>query len=138
VSEKQESPQSSEGKNLGCSQCGKPWIAGINSITLCVDCFYKLRCAETLGFRIAAISYNRAAEEMDALVPIGPPTAKMQVPDMPKGPMIFNNIHVKDSTVGAINTGEVHDIDVNITHLKNSCNRSISNALTNLTQSINE
>src|SRR5207237_10783612 len=38
------------------------------------------------------------------------------------GPAIYNNITVKDSVVGTINTGEVQKIDVNLTNLHNAGN----------------
>lgn len=119
-----------------CSQCGKPAVATINDVALCVDCFHKFEVARTLGFRIAAIGMNHAAAELDAVVPFGPSTPRIQVPDIPKGPVILNNIKVDNSTVGSINTGNVASIDVNITYLKEGGNEKISEALKQLTEAI--
>ncbi|NPT36324.1 hypothetical protein [Paraburkholderia xenovorans] len=120
----------------GCGQCGKPAVAAVNNVALCVDCYHRFEVARTLGFRIAAIGMNHAAAEMDTIAPFGPSTPRIQVPDIPKGPIILNNIKVDNSTVGSINTGNVASIDVNITYLKEGGNEKISEALKQLTEAI--
>ncbi|MFM0272399.1 hypothetical protein PQQ59_17555 [Paraburkholderia aspalathi] len=119
-----------------CGQCGKPAIATINNVAVCVACYHMFQVARTLDFRIAAIGMNHAAAEMDAIVPFGPSTPRIQVPDIPKGPFILNNIKVDNSTVGSINTGNVESIDVSITYLKDGGNEKISEALKQLTEAI--
>jgi hypothetical protein len=119
-----------------CGQCGKPSVATINDALLCVDCFYKFEVARTLGFRIAAIGINHAAAEIDSVMPFGPPTPRIQVPAMPNGPFVLNNIKVDRSVVGSINTGNVESIDVSITQLKNAGGDQVSDALTRLTEAI--
>jgi hypothetical protein len=105
-------------------------------VALCVDCYHKFEVARTLGFRLAAIGLNHAAAEMDSVAPWGPPTPRMQVPDIPKGPIILNNIKVANSVVGSINTGNVESIDVSITYLRNAGSQKISDALKQLTEAI--
>lgn len=119
-----------------CGQCGKPAIVQINNVAVCVDCYHKFEVARTLAFRINAIGINHAAANMDAVVGLGPLTPRIQVPDIPKGPIILNNIKVDNSTVGSINTGNVASIDVNITYLKEGGNEKISEALKQLTEAI--
>jgi hypothetical protein len=121
-----------EATPLPCSQCGK--LAVFNS-GLCVDCGYKAAVAQTLLFRNAAILTNHAAAEMDSVVGIGF-TPRMQIPDLPKAPIIMHNIHVADSVVGSINTGSVQTVDVNITYLKQGGNKDLADALQKLTESI--
>ena len=60
----------------------------------------------------------------------------MQVPPIPQGPIILNNIKVDNSVVGAINTGNVRVIDVNLTHLHNAGNDRARDALKALTEAI--
>jgi hypothetical protein len=117
-------------------ECGKMAIKSSGAIALCVDCYYKLTVAETMALRLGAIAMNHAADQMDSISGLRNFTPKMQVPDLPKGPIILNNIKVANSVVGAINTGDIQTIDVSITYLKNAGNSNVSNALTSLTQTI--
>ena len=105
-----------------CGQCGKPNVASVGLVPLCVDCWYKFEVAETLAFRLNAIGMNYALDEMDHVSGIALGGPRMQVPPIPQGPIILNNIKVDNSVVGAINTGNVRVIDVNLTHLHNAGN----------------
>jgi hypothetical protein len=53
-----------------------------------------------------------------------------------KGPIVLNNIKIDNSVVGAINTGEVKTIDVNLTNLRNAGREDASAALKALTEAI--
>jgi hypothetical protein len=119
-----------------CSQCQRLGVAAINGTTLCVDCFYKFEVARTLGLRIAAIGMNHAAAELDFATGLRNFTPRIQVPDIPRGPVILNNIKVDNSVVGTINTGNVETIDVSITYLKEAGNEQISAALKTLAEVI--
>jgi hypothetical protein len=119
-----------------CGQCSRPGIVAVNDAALCVDCYYKFEVARTLGFRIAAIGMNHAAAEMDSIAGLRNFTPRIQVPDMPKGPFILNNIKVDNSVVGSINTGNVQSIDVSVTVLKEAGNEKISDALKALAEVI--
>jgi hypothetical protein len=101
-----------------------------------VQCFYTFQVARTLDFRIHAILFNHASAEMDYITGIGPISPQMQVPDIPQGPKILNNIKVDNSVVGAINTGTVQKIDVAVSVLKDAGSKDISEALTLLAQAI--
>jgi len=79
---------------------------------------------------------NYAAEEMDHLVPFGGQSPRIQVPDIPRGPTILNNIKVDNSVVGSINTGNVESIDVNISYLRKAGGDEVSAALVELTEVI--
>jgi hypothetical protein len=52
------------------------------------------------------------------------------------GPVIFNNIKIDNSVVGAINTGNVKSIDVSLTNLHNAGRDDASAALKSLTEAI--
>jgi len=119
-----------------CSQCGRPPVWQVSNSPLCVDCFHKYEVARTLDFRMAAIGMNYAADEMDHIAPFGGPSPRIQVPDIPRGPMILNNIKVDNSVVGSINTGNVASIDVNISYLKRAGGDEVSSALVELTELI--
>jgi hypothetical protein len=119
-----------------CGQCSIPAIIAVNGAALCVDCYYRFEVARTLNFRIAAIGMNHAAAEMDAVTGLRNFTPRIQVPDIPKGPLILNNIKISNSVVGSINTGNVQSIDVSITVLKEAGNAKISDALKALAEAV--
>jgi hypothetical protein len=119
-----------------CGQCSRAGIIAVNGTALCVDCYYRFEVARTLGFRMAAIGMNLAADEMDAITGLRNFSPRIQVPDMPKGPFILNNIKVDNSVVGSINTGNVQSIDVSVTVLREAGNDKISNALKALAEVI--
>lgn len=119
-----------------CSQCQKLGITAVNAMLLCVDCFYKFEVARTLGLRIAAIGMNHASAQLDHMSGLPNFTPRIQVPEIPKGPIILNNIRIDNSVVGSINTGNVQSIDVSITYLKEAGNEQISVALETLAEAI--
>jgi hypothetical protein len=125
-----------EAKVARCGQCGRPAVVEGKVVQLCVECHYKLQVANTLALRLAAIGMNYAAAEMDHVTGLRNFTPRMQVPDIPKGPIILNNIKVDNSVVGSINTGSVQTVDVSITYLKNAGNDKVGNALKALTEAI--
>jgi hypothetical protein len=49
---------------------------------------------------------------------------------------IFHNISIANSTVGAVNTGTAHRIDVSISQLRDAGNAQLSDAIRDLTQAI--
>jgi hypothetical protein len=55
---------------------------------------------------------------------------------VPHGPVVLNNIKVDNSTIGAINTGNVHSIDVSLTHLHNAGNDRARDALKEVTEAV--
>lgn len=123
-------------RRRSCSQCPRPAIVSINGLPLCVSCNYQWEVAQTLAFRIQAIGLNHAAASMDSITGLGHITPRMQVPDIPHGPVVLNNIQVDNSVVGSINTGNVHSIDVSVTVLKEAGNEQISEALKALAEVI--
>jgi len=132
------SKESDETPTGPCTQCGKPGIVSVNRQNLCVDCWYKVEVTKTLAFRLQAISMNFAAQQMDDITGLGgmAPTPRIQVPDIPKGPFILNNIKLDNSIVGAINTGNVQTIDVSLTVLEQAGNAKAKEALKAMTEAI--
>lgn len=101
-----------------CSQCQKTAVILFQGAHgLCVDCYYKFELARTLGLRIAAVGINLAGEQMDFASGFHGFTPRTAVPDLPKGPPVFNNIKVDNCVVGAANTGTMQSIDLNLTVL---------------------
>ena len=121
---------------LPCGQCGKQAVIAVGDASLCVDCHYKLSVARTLEVRMQVMHLNYASELMDHMTGLPPASPKMQVPEIPKGPIILNNIKIDNSVVGAINTGTVQSIDVHLSYLKTGGNKALSDAPQALTESI--
>lgn len=119
-------------EGVKCDQCHRQAFVG----PLCVHCYHVLQVARTLELRFTAIGLNYAAAEMDHIAPYGGPSPRMQVPEIPRGATILNNIKVDNSVVGSINTGNVASIDVHISQLKNAGGEEVSGALARLTEAI--
>jgi hypothetical protein len=119
-----------------CGQCSKPSVVQMNGIGLCVDCWHKVEVTKTLAMRLNAIGMNYALDQMDEISGLPHTGARMQVPDIPKGPIILHNIKVDNSVVGAINTGNVQAIDVNLTYLEQAGNDKARDALKTLTEAV--
>lgn len=73
---------------------------------------------ETLAYmRYAQLAshHNAILDYADAVMGFQGGFGRMQIPPPPRvlqsGPTVFNNIHVENSTVGVINTGDVRSID---------------------------
>lgn len=91
---------------LMCSQGdGRLSICTVDDVPLCVACYHQLEVAQTLALRAAAIGLNLAAAEMDYATGLPNLSPRMQLPEIPRGPVILNNIRVDNSVVGSINTG---------------------------------
>jgi hypothetical protein len=89
-----------------------------------------------MAFRLSAIGANFALDQMDEISGFPRSGARMQVPPIPQGPPILNNIKVDNSVVGAINTGNVRAIDVSLTYLHSAGNDRARDALRALIEAI--
>ena len=79
---------------------------------------------------------NYLLDEMETVSGLHGFSKRMQVPEIPKGPPILNNIRIDNSVVGSLNTGTIGSIEVNISQLKTGGNDQASAALGNLTEKI--
>ena len=123
-------------RRIACGQCGKPAIYHhVSGVPLCVDCYYRFTVAETLQFRMNAAMANHAMDQMDEMSGISS-GGRIVLPPIPQPPFTLNNIKLDNSVVGAINTGTVKSIDVNLTHLHNAGNDRAGDALAKLTEAI--
>ncbi len=128
-----------------CSQgCGKPAIGEVGGHPLCIDCLTKLQTAHAAQqsaqlqqLRHSMAMMNYAEEMMWSMVGFGPGPRRVQIPSMPAtGPVTLNNIKLDNSVVGAINTGNVRDIDVKLGELQAAGLDKLSDAIAVLTQAI--
>lgn len=130
-----------------CSQCPtKPAIGEVAGQPLCVDCYTKLQNAHAvaenarlhqLRHAMAMMSYSEDLMWSMSGIPRPPGSRRVQIPEMPAtGPVTLNNIKLDNSVVGAINTGNVRDIDVNLTQLHSAGLDKLRDAIGALTQAI--
>jgi hypothetical protein len=121
-----------------CGNCGKPAIVLLGNYPACIDCKYKHDMGQWMQFAQHASMVNFAAAEMDAVVGIGPPTPTIQIPRPPVPPINYNNqtVSISGGSVGAINFGNVRDIQVNLQSLVESGSPDIVEPLTKLTDAI--
>jgi hypothetical protein len=87
-----------------------------------------------------AAMLNQAQDDMDRIIPIGPPSARIPVAAMAgafrRGNAVYNNIQVTNSQIGVINTGDLAKIDAAITMTTGSDADAIGRQLRELTQAV--
>ena len=121
-----------------CGNCGKLAIVLLGGYPACIDCKYKHDISQWMQFAQHASMLNFAAQEMDAVVGIGPATPTIQIPRPPVPPISYNHqtVSVSGGSVGAINFGNLHDIQVNLQSLVELGSPDIVEPLTKLTDAI--
>ena len=114
------------------------WLVTEKQIPLCLDCYFKFSQIQQQELESNERIINYLSDQISftaGLPPRGP-----RFPPRPQptylGGVALNNIHVKDSVVGAINTGTVGTIDVAITALKNIGETRIADAVTQVSEAI--
>ena len=117
-----------------CSQCDKPAVLG----DLCVDHYYKLQQAIYLQSSMVAAMQNLLAAELDAGTGYLVHHPRIIIPPPPSigDNVTFNNINIDRSTVGAINTGILSNLDVSMDLVKSKGEDELAAAIKELTQAI--
>lgn len=117
-----------------CSQCDKPAVLG----DLCVDHYYKLQQAIYLQSSMVAAMQNLLAAELDAGTGYLVHHPRIIIPPPPSigDNVTFNNINIDGSTVGAINTGILSNLDVSMDLVKSKGEDELAAAIKELTQAI--
>jgi len=121
-----------------CCQCDKQAIVNVGGNPFCVDCNLKFQQAIDMQNARLAQEYNFLSDQIDAVIGLdsGLPRYHIPQPVIHNAPITFNNIKVDKSIVGSINIGNVHNIDVAMTNLKNSGNEPLAQELARFTQAI--
>jgi hypothetical protein len=127
---------------MKCHQCEKPVFYNYTDGTsLCLDCAYKASKIRNMEFLRNAAMMNLALDDMDAITGIYSPTGRIPVNWLAmaaKGEekKVYNNIHINQSSVGILNTGDLAKIDAVITLTKGTDVELIGKEIENLTQVI--
>jgi len=117
-----------------CSQCGKPAVAQVGQLLLCVDCLYKWQQVMNAQFAHQASLLNVMAQLTELHTGFAVP--RMQIPEAPGAPVTLNNIRLDKSVVGVINTGEIAKLDLAMSRIQTEGNAELSKALREFTQAI--
>lgn len=125
---------------MKCQQCGKPAVITYDEgrINLCIDCNLKFQQAQEMEFRRIAQIMNHLGEEIEMGLGISGivPRYKIPQPIYHQGNTTFNNINVRDSNIGSINTGYVKSIDVSLSVINKQRNDNSTRLLKTLTEEI--
>lgn len=121
-----------------CNQCGKPAVKTVAGHPLCVACFSIWQQAEQLGFARNVALLNFTAAQAEAVTGIAGLVPRMQMPLSPihTGDMTLHNIQVDRSVVGTINTGQIEQLDVAMSNIKDGGDLGTAEALQVFTQAV--
>lgn len=123
-----------------CTQCGlkPPILVREGGHLLCVDCNLKFVQAFQIQQHESAKMINHLHEMAEARLGLTGVFPRIQTsePIIHSGALTFNNISVEGSVVGAINTGELHKLDLAMTDISASGNPMLAGHLQALTQAV--
>ena len=106
---------------------------------LCLHCSatWQRMLREQMADQIRMVNYITA--EMEAIVGLPGTMPRIELPAPPvvhTGAMTLNNIHVNDSVVGVINTGQVRQLDVAVDAIRDAGGGPLAEALRILSQAV--
>ena len=121
-----------------CRQCGKPAIAEVGNLPLCVDCLLKLQQAIGISANLKMQDLNSIADSIESIAGIKGiiPRYNTYQPVKHEHKVTFNNINVDNSVVGSINTGEIKRLDITMDHIKTQGNKELVTALKEFTEAV--
>lgn len=85
-----------------------------------------------------ARTMNFLLGQMEAQVGLSGLFPRIEIPEQitHSGPMTLNNINVKDSVVGTINTGDIERLDLAMSNVRAGGEKDLADVLQRLTQSV--
>ena len=134
-------PPEASTERPACDQCGKPACYQVGGVPFCLHCMEKIRQLEQEEFErgVALLNYAQQALAIQAGqfgVNLPVPQVRLPVRSVHTGATTLNNIRVEGSTVGAINTGQVQQLDAAVTFYRDVGNSELADALKELTQAV--
>lgn len=122
---------------MKCDQCGKPaFYKYDNGAYLCVDCDYKVKQGQYLEFVQNASMLNQLAGEMEMMTGVGGVIPRIQIPQPIYSGHTVHNIRVDNSVIGAINTGQIKNLNVALDNIQNAGSPTLADALQKLTEAV--
>lgn len=124
---------------MQCSRCNREAMFNIQGHYLCLEHRTMLvnSYQETQRNSMAMMNYLR--DNIHETMGVPPPTARIQIHELAvvnHNPQTFNNISVKDSVIGAINTAQVGRIDVAMDRISVNGDDQIANAIKEMTEAV--
>ena len=122
-----------------CSQCDTSAVWDIKGTYLCVNCYSKLQEANYLRHIQLASICNQLLDDIDDIAGLPRTGGRYQIPTrttINAGQTTYNNIQVKDSIVGTINTGNVKKLDSSVSAMRSENRQELADAIQQLTQAI--
>ncbi len=128
--------------NKKCSQCSNAIAIGtIHGHPLCLDCMHKVKQMEHMDLAAHMRQMNFLLGQMEATTGLHDLFPKYQIPEPPpiinqQGGITLNNISVEKSVVGSINTGNIGQIDVALSNIKNGGDNELANNIKEFTEAV--
>lgn len=124
---------------MACSQCGKPAaIQYEDKLLLCVDCDLKFQQARQIEHDRNVQVVNHLLDQMESRIGVSGVLPRYQVPKptIQTGPVTQHNIHIHDSVVGAVNTGNIQEMNVALDRVQLGGSPELASALQKLTEAV--
>ena len=125
-----------------CSQCGNAEaIYEMSGHLLCLNCAHKIKQMNYMELVANMQQINFLLGQMEATTGLYGLFPKYQIPDAPpiinqQGDITFNNINVEKSVIGSINTGNIGQIDVALSNIKNGGDEELANNIKEFTEAV--
>jgi hypothetical protein len=121
-----------------CANCGKPAFWALNDFPICIDCKYKHDQSQWMEFAKNATMINHLEREMTNMVGMPHLANGIAIPAAPIPPINYNHqaVTVSGGTVGAVNFGNVHDIQVNLQTLSQVGSTDLVEPMQKLTEAV--
>ncbi|MBA7696850.1 hypothetical protein ES703_105502 [subsurface metagenome] len=119
-----------------CSQCDKTAVVVYDDIPLCVEHHLKMQQATYLQMSMVAANINFLQDEISTGTGGIVPPSYVNIPPPPfiGDNLTLNNINVAGSTIGAINTGTIKNLDISIDTIRNQGQDDLATVIKELTE----
>ena len=122
-----------------CAQCGKPAIVSYaDGVKYCVEHHLMMQQAFYLTNSMLSASLNEIRGNIELGVGLPGLLPRVEIPPPPFAgqTLTLNNINVTGSTVGAINTGTIQQLDTTITLMRGGGESDLAESVKELTEAI--
>ena len=121
-----------------CSQCDRPAIYAIGDqqIPLCLQCGAIHQ--SVIDRQLAALERQAetALDQIEMTAGVRLPGRRRPAPPVILPGATFHNINIRDSTVGVVNTGELHQVDTAVSVIGSQGEPQLAEALKALTEAV--
>ena len=125
-----------------CSQCGNAEaIYEIEGHPLCLNCAYKVEQMNNMELVANMQQINFLLGQIEATTGLYGFSPKYQIPEAPpiinqQGGITLNNINVEKSVIGSINTGNIGQIDVALSNIRNGGDDKLADNIKEFTEAV--